>query len=199
MIIPQSLTLTGQYIQLRPEIPEDYPQLCKILSDSKTMENLEYLSHIPNGWTLDEMRTRCENRRDRQHDQKGLSFVVCLRSNEEVIGQCGCNELDLEKQSCNMGRIIHHPYWGTGIATECLLLMCEYAFEALHINRIELTTFTENNRSRKSLEKFGFTIEGTRLSTYGNQQKEDYIYAAHQKDWPNIKQKLIEHLKTKTA
>ena len=52
-------------------------------------------------------------------------------------------------------------YWGKGIATSALRLLCEYAFNEMNLNRIYTYVLKDNIGSIRKNEKNGFKIEGT--------------------------------------
>jgi RimJ/RimL family protein N-acetyltransferase len=50
--------------------------------------------------------------------------------------------------------------WGRGYGTDATRLVLGYAFEELELNRVDLTTDTDNARAIRSYEKSGFVREG---------------------------------------
>ena len=74
--IPEKLELVGKKVIIKTIEPSDYSALRDILSDTKTMEHLKYLSHAPNGWTVEEIKKRYDNFQQKQKDQKGLNFSI---------------------------------------------------------------------------------------------------------------------------
>jgi ribosomal-protein-alanine N-acetyltransferase len=52
-------------------------------------------------------------------------------------------------------------FWGTGIMSEAIRLVCDYGFSQLGLHRIEAFVETKNINSKNIMEKMQFTNEGT--------------------------------------
>lgn len=78
--------------------------------------------------------------------------------------------------------------WRTRVNTETKYLLLKYAFEKLHVNRIEIITTTTNLRSQKAIERLGAFREGILRKKYNNL---DYvIYSIIDSEWIDIKSRL---------
>jgi RimJ/RimL family protein N-acetyltransferase len=68
--------------------------------------------------------------------------------------------------SVNAMRTGHIGYWvarrarGQGVATAALKRLCQFAFDELHVERLELMTDPDNRASQRVPEKAGFQREG---------------------------------------
>jgi RimJ/RimL family protein N-acetyltransferase len=58
-----------------------------------------------------------------------------------------------------IGYFLGEPYWGKGIMTKAVNLVCDYAFRELGIIRIDTGVFDFNQASMRVLEKCGFVRE----------------------------------------
>ena len=88
-------------------------------------------------------------------------FVRGIFVDNKAIGAVALSRRDnVYEQNAEIGYWIGEEYWNRGIMTEALKLMCRYAFEMMHLNRVEAEVIFENFASRKVLEKCGFTLEG---------------------------------------
>ena len=56
--------------------------------------------------------------------------------------------------------IFNRTYWNRGIGTEATRLILGFAFEQLHLHRVELRVVDYNLRAIRSYEKAGFVNEG---------------------------------------
>jgi RimJ/RimL family protein N-acetyltransferase len=61
----------------------------------------------------------------------------------------------------NIGITIAPPYRGRGVGTEAQRLLAAYLLATTTVNRIEADTDVTNLAEQRSLEKAGFTREGT--------------------------------------
>ena len=196
-IIPIDLTLEGQLVVLRPSKESDYPEMQKILSDEKTMQNLRFMSYIDQGgWTFEQMARRHEEFRAAQEKQMGIDFVIHDRATDKVIGCCGFKDLRLLHRCSEFGIIVHNPYWGKGITAESFLLSLEYAFEKLNLHRVEFGTFVTNSRMKGFFEKVGIPLEGIKKESFieGENFIDGEIYALFEDKWPSVKKCLEEKI-----
>ena len=98
--------------------------------------------------------------RNLEHQKKygyGL-FSLVLKSNNEVIGDCGLEHTDFRGTPCvEIGYDLLSKYWNQGFATEAALAVRDFAIQVLKINSNSLCSFIrKNNRaSRRVSEKIG--------------------------------------------
>lgn len=78
------------------------------------------------------------------------------------IGFADYRDVDRVKRSCSIGITIgNRNYWGEGYGTEAIRLLVKYLFERLNLRRIQLDTWSGNERALKAYSKCGFKTEGT--------------------------------------
>lgn len=79
----------------------------------------------------------------------------------EAVGSIGVFlGSDVYRKSAELGYWLAEKYWGKGIMTQAVKLICAEAFEKLDVARIYAEPFGHNLGSRRVLEKAGFTYEG---------------------------------------
>ena len=79
----------------------------------------------------------------------------------KLIGTCGFTEIDCHDKKAEIGYVLNPRYWGMGIAPEAASRVVMFGFENLGLNRIEARYMSENERSRRVMEKIGMKYEGT--------------------------------------
>lgn len=95
----------------------------------------------------------------------GVWWAIVNIENTVFYGAIGLNNLcDLHKKA-EIGYWLLPEYWGQKIMKNAIQLVCSYAFDALKLHRIEALVESENNNSKKLLEKINFHFEG-RLVDY---------------------------------
>ncbi|MBI4124689.1 MAG: GNAT family N-acetyltransferase [Deltaproteobacteria bacterium] len=195
--IPLDVQLHGHLVDLKPTGESDYPALQKILSDPKTMNQLQYMAHLEEGgWTLEQVRERYEKWAEGQKAQTNLNFTIHVKTTDEVGGTCGFKHIDLLHRKAEYGIILYHPFWNAGVSLECALLCLDYAFTDLQLHRITFETLTTNKRAEAFLKKLGTHLECTQKESFFENGKfqDNGIYVLFEKDWPGVKQKLQEKL-----
>ena len=92
-----------------------------------------------------------------------IYFAILIDDSEEkLIGNCSI-AIDWRNRVGNVGITIgEKKYWGKGLGTEAMMKLCEYGFNTLNLNRIELETYEFNERAFKSYKKVGYKEEGRR-------------------------------------
>lgn len=63
-------------------------------------------------------------------------------------------------RTAELGYYLAEEYWGKGVMTEAVRLLCEKLFSETDIIRIFAEPFVHNIGSRRVLEKAGFQLEG---------------------------------------
>ncbi len=112
------------------------------------------------GWKPHEsLEETCEVMRTVFLDQP---TVWGMELNGKIVGTIGL--IDDPKRSLPevklLGYALGEPYWGQGLMTEAVRAVCRFGFEQMGLIAISATTYPENARSKRVLEKVGFQKEG---------------------------------------
>lgn len=90
------------------------------------------------------------------------TFAFAITADGKVAGSIGAfRQGNIHRQTAELGYYIAEEYWGKGIMTEAVKLLCEYIFSHTDIIRIYAEPFAHNIGSQRVLEKAGFQYEGT--------------------------------------
>jgi RimJ/RimL family protein N-acetyltransferase len=115
-----------------------------------------------------------------------------------VIGSTRFYEIDLNHKHLAIGYTWYIPeVWGTGINTECKLLLLKYAFETLLMNRVEFYIDARNERSRAAVKKLGAKEEGVlreHIILEDGYVRDTVVYSILAKEWKTIYSMLIDIL-----
>ncbi len=107
-----------------------------------------------------------------------LARAICV--DDRAVGSIGIFvQDDVYCKTADIAYWLGEPYWGHGIMTRAIRLVCKKAFDLFDIVRIQAEPFAENLASQRVLEKAGFYKEGTlRSRIYKNGKLQDaYVYA----------------------
>ncbi len=88
------------------------------------------------------------------------TFAVVEKGTGRVIGSAGFvrpHKEDAPPTSSEIGYALSADCWGRGIMTEVVRELLRYGFEELGLEEIWCTHYQENGRSRRVIEKCGFT------------------------------------------
>jgi ribosomal-protein-alanine N-acetyltransferase len=78
-----------------------------------------------------------------------------------LIGSAGFYDWDGEVRSAEFGYDLRPGYWGRGLMAEALMAILDFVFGSLGLNRAQVLLMPRNRRSRRLVERLGFTEEGT--------------------------------------
>lgn len=93
---------------------------------------------------------------------KNSTFAFAITVNNEAVGSIGVFRKDnIHSHTAEMGYYIAEPYWGKGLGTSAVKMVCDFIFNDTDIIRIFAEPFAYNTASCRILEKSGFVYEGT--------------------------------------
>jgi [ribosomal protein S5]-alanine N-acetyltransferase len=111
--------------------------------------------------TLDATRTQMDWFSTLEENKTGIWWAICSSDDQNFYGACGFNNIQQDHKKAEIGYWLLPEFWAKGIVTEAIPLICWYGFENLGLHRIEAMVETENDLSKRVLEKLNFTFEGT--------------------------------------
>jgi [ribosomal protein S5]-alanine N-acetyltransferase len=137
---------------LREFVPGDIDALAAVISDPETMR------FYPESLDCAGVESWIErNRRRYQDDGHGL-WAMVLKSNGEVVGDCGLTRQTVDEvDEIEIGYHVRRDLWGRGLAPEAAGACREYGFEHLGAKRLISLIRPENLPSRRVAEKIGLT------------------------------------------
>lgn len=94
-------------------------------------------------------------------DPKQYWWAICSRDNGQFYGAAGLNDFSEEHKKAEIGLWLLNEYWGNGIMTEVMPLICDYGFNQLGLHRIEGFVESDNYNCKRAMSKLDFQCEGT--------------------------------------
>ncbi|MGN8058579.1 GNAT family N-acetyltransferase [Pedobacter sp. 22163] len=98
---------------------------------------------------------------DLQKNETGIWWAICDKENLGRLGAIGFNDLSKTDQKAEIGFWLLPEHWGKGIIKEVANPICNYAFEKLGLIKIEAMVETQNENSKKVLQKLDFDYQKT--------------------------------------
>ncbi|MBH0077042.1 GNAT family N-acetyltransferase [Pseudoalteromonas sp. SWYJ118] len=142
-------------ITLRDFQPHDAPHIIKTLNDEQVTRYLS--SKIPFPYTQADADWWINQGSKNDVIDAAVKAIVV---NEQFAGCIGITPGEFEySRSGEIGYWLNKTYWGQGIITRAITLICEEAFAQSNLNRIFGAVFTGNIGSMKALTKSGFEQE----------------------------------------
>ena len=88
-------------------------------------------------------------------------WAICSTDNQEFYGAGGLNDISKEHRKAEIGLWLLPDFWGKGIMSEVLPLICKYAFDKMRLHRIEGYVESNNENCKRAMSKLDFEHEGT--------------------------------------
>ena len=111
--------------------------------------------------TLEATKAQMQFFADLEKNNMGTWWAVCSPDNSIFYGGCGLNNINHRHKKGEIGYWLLPEFWGKGIVTEMVPLICNHGFTNFGLHRIEAVVETENINSKKIMAKLGFEYEGT--------------------------------------
>ena len=111
--------------------------------------------------TLEATKEQMKFFSDLEKNETGIWWAVCSIDNKIFYGAGGLNSLSKEHKKAEIGFWLISDFWGQGIMTESMPLICNYGFDKLGLHRIEGIVETENTNCKRAMAKLDFEYEGT--------------------------------------
>ncbi|MEA1993825.1 MAG: GNAT family protein [Euryarchaeota archaeon] len=156
----KAVFLAGERIYLRPVEQEDVLYIHRWLNDPeiRTLEGELFPRSISEEKEWLEKTYK---------DNSKLWFIIALRKNDKVIGDCGLLRIDYTWRTADLSMSIgEKDEWNRGYGTEAMYILLEYGFKTLNLHRVGVGVFEFNKRAIKTYEKVGFRREGVLRDGY---------------------------------
>lgn len=124
-------------------------------------------------------------------------FIICKKDNLVPIGEINYSDWDGRNQKVELGiKICNIEEQGKGYGVDALYHFIDFMFKFLNINKIELTTMSDNKRAQQLYRKLGFKDIGLIRDAYFDSRYgkfADVIYMdLLKKDWDNLKNEIFK-------
>ncbi len=115
-----------------------------------------------------------------------------------VVGWSSFLDIVPKDARLEIGNTSYDPAsWGTVVNPECKLLLLSYAFDTLHMGRVQLKTDVRNHRSQQAIHRLGATYEGVlrRYNRRGDGTVRDTVmFSITAEDWPDVQRGLADRV-----
>ncbi|MBS1615771.1 MAG: GNAT family N-acetyltransferase [Bacteroidetes bacterium] len=194
--LPHPITLTGSLLRLEPLQEAHLDELTACGAAPIIWEHLPLAAGQPESLRKELGKAILNRLSGTQYP-----FTIFAKAGNRIIGSTRFFDLLPEHRKLEIGWTWYHPdCWGRGFNLECKLLLLDFAFEKLRLNRVQFKTRDTNLRSQAALEKIGACYEGRlrndRIMPNGI-VRDTLVYSIIREEWPEKKEKLIFLLREK--
>ncbi|MFM7253685.1 MAG: GNAT family N-acetyltransferase [Ilumatobacteraceae bacterium] len=159
-----AVRLYGQRVMLRPLAPADWTQWTEVRLRNESWlvpwEPLRPAGMLDPTRDRDAYMSRCHARdRDRQ---AGIAYGFGLFVGPDLAGEVNLNSIVRgAQQGATIGYWIDQAHAGNRYVAEAVVVTLRFAFEQLHLHRVEICIVPRNRNSRRVVEVLGLRDEGT--------------------------------------
>ncbi len=194
--IAADVVLEGQAVRLSQSTADDAEELLASLDQEAAWQYLPFRAASPA-----EMR---EQLVQRLGDPSWHCWTVRLREPRHglpagaVVGTTSYLDTHVESARTEIGATQYSPsVWGTRVNPECKLALLSYAFDELHMGRVQVKTDVRNVRSQQAIARLGAKYEGV-LRRYQRRAdgsvRDTVLFSIIAEDWPDVRARLEQRL-----
>ncbi len=92
--------------------------------------------------------------------EEDSEFAFTIRKNDQFVGLIDIKTTDLLNRKTELGYWLSEDFQGQGIMTKAVERICEYAFDELQLNRVQIKCAVGNLPSKNIPKRLGFVLEG---------------------------------------
>ena len=158
--VADDVVLEGQLVRLTRTSVDDADALAAALADESIWTFAVMTQPDAQGW-----RERIQGLRENAPNFCQWTVTLVQPINDvaagTVVGTTAYLETSAGDARTEVGATSYDPrVWGTQVNPECKLLLLTYAFETLHMGRVQLKTDVRNIRSQQAIARLGAQFEG---------------------------------------
>jgi len=111
--------------------------------------------------------------RQQRANGESVCFGIVPHGAESAVGIIQVRALEPTFFTAEWGFAIGHMFWGTGAFLDAALLVAKFAFEVMHVHRLEARAAVDNGRGNGALQKLGARPEGELKSAFKRDDRRD--------------------------
>ncbi len=157
--MPPKIQLVTEGVLIRPHILADLYSMFAAAQES-VPEVYPWLPWCHPGYTIQECQTWINSCPESWEKGKAYNFAILDSGTQTFLGGCGLSSIDPYHKYANLGYWVRTSRTKRGIATTATLLLAEFGFRELKLNRIEIVIDVANLASQRVAEKAGALKEG---------------------------------------
>ena len=170
---------TERLLMRVPAFSGDGPIVNQAIRESikELKEWLPFAQSIP---TVEQTEENQKKARIAFSKKESFRFLLFNKENNQFIGTCSIQAMDLEFAQAEIGYWIRTSSSGNGFMTEAIHALTDYGFTVLKLKRMEIRCDATNKKSRAIPERLGYKlesiIENDDMSADGSQLKDTCVY-----------------------
>ncbi|GAC1584699.1 MAG: GNAT family protein [Ginsengibacter sp.] len=188
------IILENEHVLLRPLVASDSDNL---LAFALNEPSIWTYSLVSPGGSKEALDHYIDITLKLKEQGKEYAFIVFDKKQNKYAGSTRFYDINLEYNTVQLG----YTWYGTsfqrtGLNRNCKLLLLEFAFEHLNVDRVEFRADANNKRSVSAMKNIGCTVEGILRSNMPTQdpevRRDSIVLSILKHEWFNtVKRRLI--------
>lgn len=192
---------------IHPVILENANVLLRPLETDDIKNLAHFARHEPEIWTYSlvqiqseaELETYINQAVENRRLEKEYPFIVFDKMKNKYAGCTRFYDIQLAYLYLQLGYTWYgKEFQGTHVNKNCKLLLLEFAFEKLGLERVEFRADNRNERSKRAMQSIGCVVEGVlrnHLPTTEGGRRESIVLSILRNEWlEGVKEKLISKI-----
>lgn len=142
----------NERIRLRAMEPEDLELICDLENDPQQWD----ISNFTVPYSRYVMKQYLESSQCDMFADKQLRMMIVRLEDGQTIGTIDICEFSPMHSRGEVGILIRKEFRGAGYAKDALTLLCDYAFDFLHLRQLMVHITTDNEASMRLFTSCGF-------------------------------------------
>ncbi len=143
---------------------------------------------------LENLKTYIDLALSGRKEETAYPFIVFDKRTQQIAGSTRFYDFQKAHNTVQLGYTWYgKDFQGTGINKQCKLLMLEFAFETLDLDRVEFRADAKNERSIAAMKSIGCTVEGILRNNCAapNGRRDSIVLSILNDEWfGGVKQKI---------
>ncbi|PHR24009.1 MAG: GNAT family N-acetyltransferase [Fluviicola sp.] len=187
--------LENERVLLRPLRPEDFENLKEFAINEPDL--WEYSLLPADG--LENMKIYLDAAFADKKKETAYPFIVFDKKTNRFVGSTRFYDYQKKHNTIQLGYTWYgKEAQGTGLNKNCKLLLLEFAFEELELDRVEFRADNKNERSIAAMKSIGCTVEGVLRSNFISRagRRDSIVLSILRSEWiESVKSRLSETLR----
>ncbi len=187
--------LENDIVLLRPLVAKDYDHL---LHFAVNEPELWKFSLVPASG-IDGLKNYITTAIEAREKAVEYPFIVFDKRTQQYAGSTRFYDIQVLNKSLQLGYTWYgKDFQGTGLNKNCKLLLLQFAFETLDMERVEFRADNNNEKSKAAMKSIGCVEEGvlrSHVATYSGIRRNSIVLSILKEEWGNVKSNLLEKIK----
>ena len=151
-----NIDMVGEKVRLRPVVATDASAAYRLVKNDAVLVTMAW-DEPADERELHDTYARCE-----EEIKSGENYYLAIERTDQT-GLMGNISIRFPRhpQQADIGYWLGEPFWNQGYMTEAVRLVCHFSFKYLDAVRVYATVFVGNIGSQRTLEKNGFSLDGS--------------------------------------